>query len=167
MNGKSKPTDYLIEMLYSETNENQTTKITPIKTPGVSSIFNHDKPITAFEVFNNGKTGKQIIQWNEPSTGKSMNLVATGVARLANTKGEHFGMSTLGKILSTEQGALVKSDKAYFGDKLINLNDMSKIIYDGDDAARVYMPVNSVGAPDYARLEEIKKLEQEAFAHKD
>ena len=167
LNGSNDPRKYLMEMLYSETSESSTTHVTPIKTPGVSSLVNHDKPLTAFEVFNNGKTGKQVIQWNEPSTGKTMNLVATAVSRLSDSKGNVFGQVPLANVLNSDQGMLVKSDKAFFGDKLISPIDMQNIVYDGNEAAKVYMPMTSSGAPDYARLDEVKKLEQEAFSHKD
>lgn len=167
MNGSNDPRKFLMEMLYTETGESYSSKVTPVKTPGESALGGHEKAVSAFELFNNGKTGKQSIQWNEPGTGKTMNLVATGVARLSTSKGETFGMATLGKVLGTEQGALVHTDGAFFGDKHISQDDMNKIIYDGQDAARVYMPTTASGAPDYTRLDDIKQLEHEAFSHHD
>ena len=54
-------------------------------------------------------------------------------------------------------------------EKMLNVlfSDLSNIAYDGNEAARVYMPVASNGAPDYSRLEQIKRLEKEAFSHSD
>jgi septin family protein len=45
-----------------------------------------------------------------------------------------------------------------FGDKKVTSADLQNIIYDGQDAARVYMPVDPIdGSPDYKSLEHFKE----------
>lgn len=169
LNGYDSPINIILDMANNQTDESTSTTITPIdettaKGSGSSSSSGDDgfkdKPLSPFEILHNGKTGKQIFNWNDPNTGLTFDLVATGVSKLMDASGKMLGMSTLQKVLDTETGMLVNTNKVYFGNNVINLNDLKNIIYDGREAARVYMPVTINGAPDYRKLEQIKELEK-------
>ena len=170
INGRKNPKELILDMLVFGTDESKSLGVTPkAANIGKSKAAGEDKPkdITPFEILHNGKTGKRIINWNDPSTGKTFELVATGQGRLSTVKGKPLGFTSLRDVFDSENGTLVRTDQAFFGDKKINISDLSDIAYDGNEAARVYMPVASNGAPDYSKLEQIKKLEKEAFSHSD
>ena len=170
INGRKNPKELILDMLVFGTDESKSLGVTPkAANIGKSKAAGEDKPkdITPFEILHNGKTGKRIINWNDPSTGKTFELVATGQGRLSTVKGKPLGFTSLRDVFDSENGTLVRTDQAFFGDKKINISDLSDIAYDGNEAARVYMPVASNGAPDYSRLEQIKRLEKEAFSHSD
>ena len=170
INGRKNPKELILDMLVFGTDESKSLGVTPkAANIGKSKVAGEDKPkdITPFEILHNGKTGKRIINWNDPSTGKTFELVATGQGKLSTVKGKPLGFTSLRDVFDSENGTLVRTDQAFFGDKKINISDLSNIAYDGNEAARVYMPVASNGAPDYSRLEQIKRLEKEAFSHSD
>ena len=170
INGRKNPKELILDMLVFGTDESKSLGVTPkAANIGKSKAAGEDKPkdITPFEILHNGKTGKRIINWNDPSTGKTFELVATGQGRLSTVKGKPLGFTSLRDVFDSENGTLLRTDQAFFGDKKINISDLSDIAYDGNEAARVYMPVASNGAPDYSKLEQIKKLEKEAFSHSD
>ena len=170
INGRKNPKELILDMLVFGTDESKSLGVTPkAANIGKSKAAGEDKPkdITPFEILHNGKTGKRIINWNDPSTGKTFELVATGQGKLSTVKGKPLGFTSLRDVFDSENGTLVRTDQAFFGDKKINISDLSNIAYDGNEAARVYMPVASNGAPDYSRLEQIKRLEKEAFSHSD
>ena len=167
--GVDNPVELILDMISNQTDESTGTTVTPVdektaKGSGSSSSSGDDgfkdKPLSPFEILHNGETGKQIFNWNDPNTGLTFDLVATGVSKLMDANGKMLGMSTLQKVLDTETGMLVNTNKVYFGNNVINLNDLKNIIYDGREAARVYMPVTINGAPDYRKLEQIKELEK-------
>jgi hypothetical protein len=121
-------------------------------------------------LLNNGKTGTEIIQINNPSglADMKMNLVVTGRSRLLDENIKNpLGMATIKRILATPQGEVVDPSNVFFGDKKLSLGDLDKVIYDGTQAVRVYAPVALNGGIDYAELERLSALEQEAFSHKD
>ena len=168
-NGVDSPVEFILDMISNQTDESTKTTVTPVdeKTAKGSDSSSSsgddgfkDKPLSPFEILHNGETGKQIFNWNDPNTGLTFDLVATGVSKLMDANGKMLGMSTLQKVLDTETGMLVNTNKVYFGNNVINLNDLKNIIYDGREAARVYMPVTINGAPDYRKLEQIKELEK-------
>ena len=170
INGRKNPKELILDMLVFGTDESKSLGVTPkAANIGKSKVAGEDKPkdITPFEILHNGKTGKRIINWNDPSTGKTFELVATGQGKLSTVKGKPLGFTSLRDVFDSENGTLVRTDQAFFGDKKINISDLSNIAYDGNEAARVYMPVASNGAPDYSKLEQIQRLEKEAFSHTD
>lgn len=169
-NGMNNPQELIFNLLTSQ-DVTSNRSIVPEKNPGSSSSNDSDggfknKPITPFELSHNGKTGKQIFNWNDPSTGKTFDLIATSVFRVSSVEGKPLGMTTLKSVLNTEVGTLVDTNKAFFGDQLITTNDLQNIVYDGNASARVYIPVTSSGAPDYNKLKEIQELEKQVFSNK-
>lgn len=120
-----------------------------------------EKPITNFELSHNGKLGKSSFAINKPSTNKKMNVTATSVWRLSTVNGDPIGPKSADFIVNGENGAPLDISKAQFGNRDISTVDFSKIIYDGDNAARAYFPVYEDGKINYTRLEEFKKTEEE------
>lgn len=173
LNGVSNPAEIILDMISTQTDEKHGFEITPESTKNVdgtsstSGTSGGSVEATPFELFHNGKLGKQIIPWNDPSSGKTFNLTATGIAKLMTVEGKPIGPNTVSNILKTENGALVNSSKAFFGDKQISINDANKLVYDGELAMRVYAPVASNGGVDYYKLEELIKVEEEVSKNKE
>lgn len=65
-----------------------------------------------------------------------------GTSPIITPNGANIGMTTLKNILDSGYNAILKSDQIFFGDKKVTSTDLQNIIYDGQDAARVYMPVD-------------------------
>ena len=131
------------------------------KAAGLST--DKEKPITNYELSHSGKLGKSSFVVNKPSTNKKMNVAATSVWRLSTVNGDPIGPKSADFIVNGENGAPLDISKAQFGNKDISTVDFSKIVYDGDNAARVFFPVYDDGKINYTRLEEFKKAEEEIF----
>lgn len=155
------------QMILGEADTTSVNTITPAKLPGQVTAAQKFRPTNAFQLLNDGKTGTTIMRFNDPSLPKQtvMNLIVTGLGSLITPGGRVIGPATLQAISKTEQGAVVDMHNAYLGDQKIPASDLSKISYDGSLAARVYMPVNDYGAPDYHKLAEIQELEQQVDEH--
>lgn len=169
LSGKKNPVEFIIDMISVNTDEKTSTAITPEKLPETEETNASKKTadITPFELFHNGKLGKQIIPWNDPSSGKTFNLTATGVSRLMSMDGKPLGGTTLQSVLNSENGAVVNTQKVFFGDKKVSPNDLNALVYDGGLAMRVYAPVSSDGGVDYYKLEALKKIEEQVAANKN
>ncbi len=164
LNGYKEPKQLLLDMIINQTTEKTTSSIEGLQEKGTSgsgSGTTKEKPITPFELLHLGKLGKESFQWNDPSTKLTFDLVATGVGKLTDLKGNSFGMVPLKNFVNSDLGAILDTGNIYFGSKKIAPIDLNNIIGDGTSlAARVYMPVDENGAPDYNKLYRIKQLEQ-------
>jgi len=70
-------------------------------------------------------------------------------------------MGPLENLLNSHTGALLEKNNVYFGDKKIALNDIKNIIIDPTSgSARVYMPVDSSGNPDYGLLKKVEEIKK-------
>jgi hypothetical protein len=150
-----------MEMLYSETSENQTTKITPVKTPGETNSMTGQHSLTQFQMFHKDKlmTSDTKFAFNDPKLGVLFRGSVSGVAPIMTTKGASVGVSTVEDILyKHDYNAFLQGNNVYFGNKKVDNYDFSKIIYDGQDAAKVYMPVDRNGSPDYEGFKKFKEL---------
>lgn len=124
--------------------------------------------LTPFEIFHGGKAGTTQVSWNDPTLapGKRLVFQATSVGRLPkDIEGNPMGLSTITQIMESPNGAVLAGNKVFFGENEVGLTDMNNIVYDGTDAARVYMPTKN-GAPNYNRLQEFEEVKQEADSHK-
>lgn len=148
---------------YSPTQEIEATyQSDASKAAGITT--DKEKPITNFELSHNGKLGKSSFMINKPSTNKKMAVTATSVWRLSNVNGDPLGPVSADVIVNGENGAPLDIDKAQFGKRDISTVDFSKIVSDGENAARVYFPVyEGNGKINHTRLEEFKKAEEEIF----
>ena len=169
-NGMDSPVELILDMISNQTDESINTTITPIdeKTAkGRSSSGSAEddeftnKPMTPFELFHNGRTGAEDFLWNDPATKKKFNLVATATGVLTKKDGTPVPMTTLKGVLDTEIAAVLNTNKIFFGDKEASLNDLTNILYDGKQAAKVFMPVDNDGSPNYNRLAQIKQIEEQ------
>lgn len=164
MSGVSNPKEFIFNMLKSNKDESFELDVKPVdadKATGVDSGGSKDtRATTPFEVFHNGKLGRQVIPWNDPSSGKTFNLTATGVSRLMTVEGKPLGANTLFNVINSENGSLVDTSKIFYGDQKVSMNDLNELAYDGGLAMRVYAPVNSSGGVDYYKLEELKRIEE-------
>ena len=179
LNGISNPAELILDMINTQTKESAESSITPgyypkaytkkAKETGSGTEGDVDdefkeKPLSAFEVFHNGKTGAQIFPWNDPSTGKTYDLVATGVSKLFTSDNKMLGMSSLKKVLDSDVSMVLDTNHVYYGNNPVSLNNLTDIIYDGQDAAKVYMPTTADGKPNYGRLKELKQLEDQVMS---
>lgn len=165
MSGLENPKELIFDMLRSNKDEAYEMDIKPVdvdKATGTDSesTSSDNKVVTPFEIFHNGKLGRQIIPWNDPSSGKSFNLTATGVSRLMTVEGKPLGANTLFNIINSENGSLVDTSKIFYGDQKVSMNDLNELTYDGGLAMRVYAPVSTSGGIDYYKLEELKRIEE-------
>lgn len=179
LNGISNPAELILDMINTQTKESAESSITPGYYPKASTKKAKEtgsgtegdvddefkeKPLSAFEVFHNGKTGAQIFPWNDPSTGKTYDLVATGVSKLFTSDNKMLGMSSLKKVLDSDVSMVLDTNHVYYGNNPVSLNNLTDIIYDGQDAAKVYMPTTADGKPNYGRLKELKQLEDQVMS---
>lgn len=170
LNGKKDPSEFILEALLLHTDESTKQEIEPTslpKTKGEGDGGLNPKNLTYFEILHNGKVGTTPVIWNDPITNKKITMQATGVAPVpADISGKPLGLATLSQIMKTENAALVDANQAYFGDKKISLNDADKIIYDGKNSMRVYMPANADGSPNYKLLQQFNDVQSEVDANK-
>jgi hypothetical protein len=170
INGMKDPKELIVQALQFGSDYSSTYASIPSEDAdgkGSSSSKAGESPVTPFELLHQGKLGKQLVPWNDPTTGKTFTLTATGQAKLANMDGKPLGPTTLYNVLQSENGLLLNSKDAYFGDKKISMSDLNNIVYDGENALRVYMPTNSQGAPDYNKLTQFQQLEKELLGNKN
>jgi hypothetical protein len=58
----------------------------------------------------------------------------------------------LGKVLQNSVWGVIDKDHVYFGDQKLQMYDLDKVMYDGKNAAHIWVPVDSKGAPNYSLL---------------
>lgn len=176
LNGISNPAELILDMINAQTSQSSERSVTPDNYPqstksstgtGTGDAIDqfNNKPSSPFELFHNGKTGAQLFAWNDPNTNRTYDLVATGVSKLFTSDNKMLGMSSLKKVLDSDISMVLDTNRVYYGNKRINLNNLSEILYDGQNAAKVYMPVTADGRPNYERLKELKKLEEQVFSN--
>ena len=132
------------------------------KATGVSASSGPMSDLSLLEIQTSAKSGTSTIPWNDPVTGLKMNLVGDRIELIKDVKSnDMIPMGPLENLLNSHTGALLEKNNVYFGDKKIALNDIKNIIIDPTSgSARVYMPVDTSGNPDYdilKKVEEIKK----------
>ena len=159
MNGKT-PKDLITEMMISQTDYEESSSYTPhAKISGESSESKDDgKPLTAFELENNGKLPSQILNWN--GEGITTKLVGNRVNLYENLNtNKLLQISSLSSLLGSHSGALLNKEKIFFGNNQVGLQEQNNLIIDSNKgAARVYMPVDSNGDPDFEAFKRIQEL---------
>lgn len=164
INGVKNPTDLIWDMLVSQTDYGTTTDISTSTPKGELASKTTSKE-NSFGLLHSGKVGRQEIMWNDPLSNKTYQLQATGSGVLTNPNGTSIGTETWDRILNGVTGQVVDTNAVYFGNKKATPDDLQKMVYNNTEAARVYMPVDSDGAPDYAGLQQIQALEKEVNKH--
>lgn len=171
INGEANPQQFILDMIATNTDEKKSLEITPEKTPGTdtSEGSKRDRSLTQFQMFHKDKlmTPNTTFASNDPKMGILFRGSVGGVSPIIAPNGDNIGMNTISTILNSGYNAFLKSNEAFFGNKKINTSDLNNVVYDGQDAAKVYMPVGNDGGPDYEAFGEFKDVYAIYEANKD
>ena len=85
------------------------------------------------------------VSWSIPTTDNDKNIV---------------GPTNMQEVMSKGLGTVVDTDHMFFGDQKISATDVTKLVYDGNNAVVTYVPVNGSGDPDFAALKAMSKVQQ-------
>ena len=159
MNGQDNPKQYLMEMILAGTNEKVSTDIAAKELPGTSAS-DKSRSLTQYQLFHKDKlmTPNTTFALNDPKYGILFRGAIGGVSPIITPDGENVGMNTIGTILASGYNQIVKGDEVFFGNKKVDQGNLNNIIYDGQDAAKVYMPTTNNGEPDYKAFAEFKDI---------
>lgn len=159
MNGQDNPRQYLMEMILAGTDEKVSNNITAKELPGTSAS-DKSRSLTQYQLFHKDKlmTPNTTFALNDPKYGILFRGAIGGVSPIITTDGENVGMNTISTILSSGYNQIVKGDEVFFGSKKVDQGNLNNIIYDGQDAAKVYMPTTNNGEPDYKAFAEFKDI---------
>ena len=164
-NGRESGKDYIVDMLSLLTPQETTSNITPSKEPGGSegsgSGSNKENELTRFQLFHKDKLigAYSNFSFNDPKLNVMFQGTIGAIAPIVDKKDNNVGMTTLSDILfNKEYNALVNSNQVYFGTEEVGDENLNNIIYDGKDAAKIYMPVGYNGAPDFEANEKFKEI---------
>lgn len=170
LNGDTDPTEIIKNALISGTDLQSSTTFDQIKSIDGEAIDGSTKGttnITPYEALYLGMGTPSTFMWNDTTSKNKMALIATAKAKLITSDGKQIGTTTLNKIYNSDIGTLLETGDAFFGNKKIGAGDLDKIVYDGKDAARVYLPVDDSGKPNYQILRQIKEVDKEIQKHPD
>lgn len=161
-NGRSGAADYIVDMLTLFTPQEEVSEITPTKGPGgTDASATGDKNLTRFQLFHKDKMmgAYPMFSFNDPDLDVMFQGTIGAVGPLVDKKDNNVGMTTLADILfNKEYNAVVNSNQIYFGDKPVNMENINNVVYDGKDAAKVYMPVGRDGSPDFEAHQKFKEI---------
>jgi len=160
------PQNIIANMLTNYTSSVTSNKISPEKMSDFSDKESPQKPISNMEMFIQGKGQLGTILWNDPTlnpkehgSNTKRTIISTGQMYLPDNKGDLMSSTILTNILSSPIGQYVESDKAYFGNKKISLDDMNDIIINNaSPAQRVYLPVKEDGSPNWELSKEFDEV---------
>ena len=124
-----------------------------------SSASESSTTLTPLEILFSGKLDRgESFEWNDPESGKSMSIPITGRMPLFE-KDSPTGMITLNQFGKLPMSQLVDTGKGTFGGKTIDISDRDKIVYDGQQAARAYLPTNMDGTPNLTLLKQFREAQ--------
>jgi hypothetical protein len=173
LNGETNPTKFIYDMIMTQTNVSQSSSVTPAKLTdagdGSSSGGSGMKSLTQFQLLHKDKlmSPQNRFTFNDPKLGVLFNGSIAGVSPVITPDGESVGMTTLQSILNIGYNQFLEPGKVYFGDKLVDPTEFNNLIYNGQDGAKVYMPVDSSGAPDYKEFAKFKEIYAVYDSNKD
>ena len=173
INGENDPTTYIKDMLLSQAAPGNMMHVTPVdETGGTGSSgsgASGEKNLTNFQLFHKDKLMSPNLTFamNDPKNSALFRGTIGGVSPIITPDGQNVGMTTIGNILNEGYNQFLESDKVYFGNKKVAREELNTIIYDGNDAAKVYMPVKGDGTPDYEALGDFKQVYAVYEANKD
>lgn len=171
-NGKSNAKEIVWDILLASTEPTLVNKITPLSDQDVngSGSSKNEKNLTVFQMFHKDKLAdpRNSFSFNDPELKALFTGAVGSKGPLVDQKDNQIGSVTLGDILrGYGLGRIVESDKVFFGNQHVGLENLNNVIYDGENAGKVYMPVGPNGSPDYESLEEFKKIYAEYEENKD
>lgn len=164
LNGESSPTKIIEDMIFTHTEGKTVSRISPQteqSITGESGASKNLSSLTTFQMFHKQKMMEPMTSFalNDTKTGILFRGTVGAVSPLMTRNDEAIGPTTLNTILHGANYQLfVNQSEAYFGDKKIGVENMENIIYDGQDAGIVYMPVGPGGMPDYESFKEFKEI---------
>jgi len=167
MNGNDNPLELISKFLDSQTDAEMTSEISgkELKNPDGSTSSTSDsknmKSLTSFQMFHKDKltTYTNDFALNDPKTNMLFKGVVGGISPILTPDGESVGMTTVKNILEKgNYNQFLKSNAVYFGNQKVEPGNMNNLIYNGEDAAKVYMPVGIGGSPDFEALLKFKDI---------
>lgn len=171
INGEKDEKQFVLDMLISNTSTKASMSISPEKLPGETNAdgtAKNEYSLSQFQMFHKDKlmSPNSTFAVNDPIMGTMFRGVVGGVSPIILPNGQNVGMTTVLNILNAGYNQIVKSDQVYYGNKKVDSSELGNIQYDGNDAAKVYMPVNG-DKPDYEALAKFKDIYTVYEANKD
>ena len=172
INGENNPKKYIEDLLLSQTTPSSDTSILPVDESGSTKSKSEaagEKNLTQFQLFHKDKlmTPNLTFALNDPKFGTMFRGTIGGVSPIITPDGTNVGMTTIGNILNTGYNQILKGNNIYYGNKKVSTLEANNLIYDGQDAAKVYMPTKSDGSPDYESFGVFKEIYTVFEANKD
>ncbi len=170
LNGTS-GTDIVKGMLFNYTTRSYESKMSPVKESQVTDTPEEGtvRSLTTYQLFHKDKlkSPDMAFTFNDPKMETLFRGAMGAVGPVITPNGESIPMTTLGNVLNTGLNQLLRIDQVYFGETKVSSENMNNIIYDGLDAAKVYMPVGRDGSPDYNSFADFKELYATYEVNKD
>lgn len=174
LNGEKSPTAYIAKILEFGTDYTTTTEITPKETAEDKAAAKQTekgmKPMNTFQMLHKDALAgvNTTFAINDPKMGTMFRGVIGGVSPVILKDGSQVGPVTIKKILELGYSQFLKGNKVFFGGKQVNVENLQNIVYDGQDGAKVYLPINeATGAPDYESLAKFRDIYAVWEANKD
>jgi hypothetical protein len=127
----------------------------------VDTSSGSNKSLQTFELFHNDKlfSPNTKFAFNDPNLGILFRGAIAGVSPIITETGQVVENATLGDILKKANYAnFLDTDKIFFGTKNVSSLGTDHIIYDENQAAKIYMPVSANGSPDYEEFQRFKDI---------
>ena len=114
------------------------------------------------EALVNGDIGKTTYNINNPED-TSYNLALSGnmTTQLSTANEQLVPATTLTNAFNSGVGKLIDKNNIYFGNQKISSSTFDKILYDGGEVAKVWMPITSSGDIDFDLLPNYTAAEEE------
>jgi hypothetical protein len=158
-------------MLLTNTQGKTTDKISPeTETSVMGTDRSKDASLTNFQMFHKEKLRDPLnkFAFNDEQLGVLFRGSIGASGALTTAKGDSIPMVTMNTILSNLGfNQFLNPSQMYFGDKKVPVEERNNIIFDGADVAKVYMPVNAQGAPDYEKFNTFKEIYKTYEENKD
>lgn len=165
VNGMNDPTELIKDMLFTYTEPKTSTKIIPESQSDIYGTEKEEnkKPLTVMQLIHKDKlaTPNSTFAFNDPKLGILFRGAIGGVSPVITPDGTPVGMQTLYNVFNNPKigyGIFLDQAKALLGETKLSDKDLTNIIYDGKDAAKVYMPVDASGNPDYKMFARFKEI---------
>ena len=127
---------------------------------GSGSTKQHN--LGSLENLMDGSLGTTIYTLNNPNDPSySLNLVGNTIGQVTTANEDIVPATTLTNTFDSGIGKLIDKNNIYFGDQKISQALFNKIIYNGEEVAKVWMPVNALGEVDFNLLPLFQAAEEE------
>jgi len=162
------PGSMLMNMISNSANDSHSEKVKPVKI-GDGSSGQSDKPMNNFQMSHNDKLMSKNLTFafNDAKLGVLLKGAIGGVFPLMTPNDETIPMTSVQNIANIGYNQFLDFDNASFGNKSLESYDFKNVVYDGKDAAKVYMPVDDNGRPDYNAFKIFKEIYATYESNKD